>query len=212
MYLPAHFRETDRGKLFRFVQEYNFGALVSVHDGLPFATHIPFLLDESGESGMLTGHIARANPQWRDVEDGREALVIFQGPHGYITPSWYQEELSVPTWNYTAVHIYGVPRIITDPDALLGILERLVERQERGFERQWKFDSSAEWIRSQVTGIIGLEIPIARMEGKLKLNQNRSEEDRVGVIAALGESGHHGDNDLASFMRLEPGVCPIHPR
>lgn len=212
MYLPAHFRETDRGKLFRFVQEYNFGALVSVDDGVPFATHIPFLLDESDGSGTLIGHIARGNPQWQHFGDGREAMVIFQGPHGYITPSWYHEELSVPTWNYTAVHIYGVPRIITDPDLLPGILERLVERQERGFERPWRFDSSAEWIRSQVKGIIGLEIPIARMEGKLKLNQNRSEEDRAGVIAALGESGHHADNELANFMIAEPGVCPVHPR
>src|ERR1051325_4993135 len=121
MYIPNSFREDDPALLHELIRQYNFGILVTQHDSSsssgqgvsPFAAHLPFLVDaKRGPHGTLVAHMARANPQWRDFADGREALAIFQGPHAYISPSWYDEPVSVPTWNYAVVHAYGTPRII----------------------------------------------------------------------------------------------------
>jgi len=113
MYIPNSHRADDRAQLHGLMRQYNFATLVTQHEDAPFATHLPFLLDtERGAHGTLLAHLARANPQWRDFVAGREVLVIFQGPHAYISPSWYQVHPSVPTWNYAVVHAYGVPRII----------------------------------------------------------------------------------------------------
>ena len=151
MYIPAAFAETDLTKLHDFIEQNSFGLLVSQVDGLPFATHLPFLLERTaGPHGTLVGHMARANPQWREA-GGQTALAIFSGPHAYISPTWYEAEQVVPTWNYTAVHAYGRVQIIEDEDALLDIVQRSVRVYEQAMPRPWSFDGS-EYLREADAG------------------------------------------------------------
>src|SRR5262249_16798459 len=140
MYIPAAFDESDQAKLFDFIEQNSFGLLVSQVDHKPFATHLPFLLDPScGPQGALIGHLARANPQWREA-DGQLVLAVFSGPHAYVSPSWYEAENVVPTWNYVAVHVYGTFCVLHEPDSLATILRDFVARYEGALPRPWKFD------------------------------------------------------------------------
>jgi len=204
MYLPKSFQVEDLAELQGFLQAHNFAILVTQHQGAPFATHLPFLLDaQRGPHGTLLAHLARANPQWRDFENGAEALVIFQGPHAYISPSWYATHPSVPTWNYAVVHAYGVPRIIENHAALRPMLEALVDTHEAAFSQPWRMDLPHDYLDKMMRAIVGFEIEITRLEGKLKLSQNRSEHDQQRVAETLGQS----DNPLArGVAELMSGV------
>src|SRR5271170_5889712 len=140
MYIPAAFAESDLTKLHDFIEQHSFGLLVSQVDGLPFAAHLPFLLERTaGPHGTLVGHMARANPQWREA-NGQTALAIFSGPHDYISPTWYEAEQVVPTWNYTAVHAYGRVQIFEDAAAVREIVQATVQVYERTMPRPWSFD------------------------------------------------------------------------
>jgi transcriptional regulator len=196
MYIPTHFRADDRAALYDLIERHSFATLVTLLDGAPFATHLPMLLDR--ERGVLLGHVARANPHRRALDGGAEALLIFQGPHAYVSPSWYATAPAVPTWNYAAVHVYGVPRLLDDA-ALLDLLKRLVSKYESGRERPWTMDLPPDYQRKMVQAVVGFEVPMARVEGKFKLNQNRSAEDRAGVIEAL-RAGDAEERALAEFM------------
>ncbi len=202
MYTPAYFRVTDRAILHGLMDRFSFATLVTTHDGGPIATHLPFLVypDRSGH-GTLIGHMARANEQWHDFARSDEALVIFQGPHAYISPSWYEEQLTVPTWNYAVVHAYGVPRVIDDEARVLDALRALVDKDEAGFDEPWPMDLPDEYVRKMVRGIVAFEVPISRLEGKFKLSQNRSARDREGVVAALAASGNAIDHELAALTQ-----------
>jgi transcriptional regulator len=201
MYIPKAFREDDIGKLYNFIQAYSFATLVTQHEGMPFATHLPFLLDaERGPNGILLAHMARANPQWHDFASAQEVLVIFQGPHTYISPSWYEVELSVPTWNYAVVHIYGLPRLIEDQEELYNLLKTLIQTHEAHFENPWPFQLSEDYLQKMMRGIVGFEIEITRLEGKFKLSQNRTETERENVIAALQETSDIHSRDVAELM------------
>lgn len=179
MYIPERFREDDKATLHAFIRDHNFGALVTQGDQAPFATHLPFLLDaERGDYGMLQAHMARANPQWHSFSSEREALVIFQGPHSYISPSWYDVELSVPTWNYAAVHVYGIPRIIEDSQILYKQLKTLIEIHETQFERPWTFELPEEYLQHMMRGVVGFTLEITRLEGKFKMSQNRTPAEK----------------------------------
>jgi transcriptional regulator len=189
MYIPKAFREDDTPTLHTFMQAYSFATLVTQQNGVPFATHLPFLLDTVREPhGTLFAHMARANPQWQDFKSAQEVLVIFQGPHAYISPSWYEVELSVPTWNYAAVHAYGLPRLIEDREELYKLLKTLIQTHEAHFEKPWPFQLSDDYLQKMMRGIAGFEIEITRLEGKFKLSQNRTAAERANVIAALQES------------------------
>ena len=189
MYIPKHFREDDLNTLHKLMREYSFATLITQHDGVPFATHLPFMLDtRRGPNGTLLAHMARANPQWRDFVSKREVLVIFQGPYAYVSPSWYQVELSVPTWNYAVVHAYGIPRLIEDGEELYKLLKILIETHEAQFEKPWPFQLQEDYLHKMMRGIVGFEIEITRLEGKFKMSQNRTESEREIVIAALQES------------------------
>jgi transcriptional regulator len=194
MYLPEHFREDDEETLGALVDRYPFGALVSDRDGVPTANHVPFIYDR--KTRTLLAHVARANPQWRDLSGDSQALVIFQGPHAYISPTWYVDP-GVPTWNYAAVHVYGSVTTLHEPARVAAIVERLTARFERSQQRPWQptYDDSL------LQAIVGLEIKIARVEGKLKLSQNRSARDRAAVIARLQASGADNDAALAGLMK-----------
>jgi transcriptional regulator len=202
MYTPPAFREDDLQTIHALMRENSFAILVTQQDGVPLATHLPFMLDtERGPYGTLVAHMARANTQWRAFVDQQEALVIFQGPHAYITPSWYDPGLNVPTWNYAAVHAYGVPRLIEDEATLYAMLSRLTATHEAGFEQPWLFEMGADDFRGKMKGIVGFEIEITRLEGKMKLSQNRSQADQQRVAAALAESPNATVASVGQLMR-----------
>jgi transcriptional regulator len=204
MYLPNSFREDDPALLHDLMRRYNFAVLVTQHDNAPFATHLPFLLDaQRGPHGTLLAHMARANPQWRDFADDREALVIFQGPHAYISPSWYEAMPSVPTWNYAVVHAYGIPRVVEDRDQLRAILDRLVDTHEAARTPPWRMDLSEDYLDRMVRAIVGFEIEITRLEGKLKLSQNRGEGDRRRVAAELAASDDPLSVEVAEMIETK---------
>ena len=197
MYIPAEFEVRDPARLHQIIRENNFGMLVSMVDGVAFATHLPFMIaPESGPHGTLLVHMARANPHWRSFGD-EEVLVTFTGPHGYVSPSWYQPGNAVPTWDYIAVHAYGVPALVEDPAATLEHLRQLVDSQESCFEASWSLDAQDEaFVNATSRGVVAYEIPISRIEGKAKLSQNRSLADQSGVPA---------DRELAAAMSRATG-------
>jgi transcriptional regulator len=210
MYLPRHNHITDQALLHDLMERFNFATLVTAHDGCPVATHLPFILERaSGEHGTLIAHLARANPQWHDFAENREVLVIFQGDHAYISPSWYANHPSVPTWNYAVVHAYGVPRIVDDPLQVRAALEALVTRHEAPFERPWTMDGlSGDYVGAMARAIVAFTIPISRLEGKFKLSQNRSAADLQGVVDALDGAGDAGGRGVAAMMRALSGEAP----
>jgi transcriptional regulator len=200
MYVPKLFAVEDLAQLLDFMEQFNFAAIVTQRDGKLTASHIPFLLDRGVEPyGALTAHLAVKNPQLDDLRAGAEALVIFQGPHTYVSPSWYVKAENVPTWNYTVVHAYGVPKI-GDAAAKAKHLKRLVGKHEKGFEQPWNFDPDAAWIQRLLPQIEAFEIRIERLEGKFKLNQNRTREDREGVIETLSRSDDPLQRAVAELM------------
>ena len=196
MYIPSHFRESDERVLAEFIDAYAFGTLVTTERGLPFASHVPFLHDREGRT--LHAHVARGNPQWQHIASNPEVLVMFQGPHGYVSPTWYANP-GVPTWNYTAVHVYGRARALDDAAATGRHVEKLAVRFER--------DSAAPWVpvydRKMLAGIVGIEIAISAIQGKFKLSQNRSAEDRAGVVARLEARGGDEPTALAKLVAGE---------
>ena len=202
MYMPEHFREDDLPTLHTLMQDYSFATLVTQHEGVPFATHLPLILEaDEGPYGTLFGHMARANPQWRDFTAAQDVLVIFQGPHTYVSPSWYEVELSVPTWNYAAVHAYGTPRLITDYDACYALLTTLVRTHEGQFARPWPFQLPEDYVRKMMQGIVAFAIHITRLEGKFKLSQNRSLTDQQRVAAILQRSADPVSREFGTLMQ-----------
>ncbi len=204
MYLPKQFEITDRALLHDLMRQFSFASLVTAHEGRPFATHLPFILDSArGEQGTLVAHMARANEQWRMFTEEAEALVIFQGRHGYISPAWYEEHPSVPTWNYMIVHAYGTPRLVDDEDRVRAHLRSLVDRHEQGRDVPWIMDLPEEYVARMVRGIVAFELPISRLEGKFKLSQNRSMRDRERVVAALAENVDPLAQDVQDMLKAD---------
>jgi len=208
MYIPRHFAfpEGAEGRLHELIEAHNFGLLVAGGEDLaPEAAHLPFVLERArGPLGTLIAHVARANPIWRRFAPGREVLVVFQGPHAYVSPDWYAAGGLVPTWNYVAVHGYGVPRLLEGETAATTALAALSDAMEAGLAPKppWSLGQLSESARrGLVRGIVAFEIELARLEGKQKLNQNRSAEDRAGVIAALEAQGDAEALAMAQAMR-----------
>ena len=200
MYVPAAFAETDTAKLHEFMRRHGFAVLTSQGVGGLFASHLPLLFDaEVGPHGHLMGHMARANPQWRDVRG--EVMAVFSGPHAYVSPSWYEEEGTVPTWNYVAVHAHGAFHPVEDRDGLLDILRRSVMAYESPRPEPWAFDESAPHVETMLKAIVGFRIEISRLEGKWKLNQNHSEERRRRVIRALEARPDDDSQEIAAIMK-----------
>ena len=191
MYVPPHFSESDLGHLHEVIRHNAFGVVTSLVDGHLMATHLPFLIDpDRGPNGTLLAHMARANPHSKGFDGVTEALVVFSGPHGYISPNWYEKGPAVPTWNYVAVHAYGVPVLRDDPAETRAHLGQLAAIYEAGRDRPWRIeDQPADFIDRLVPRVIAFEIPITRIEGKFKLVQNRSAEDRRRVANALRAEG-----------------------
>jgi transcriptional regulator len=206
MYLPKHFEQPDVATLQQFVRAHPFGALVTLTSGGLDANHLPLLLDvEPAPYGTLRGHVARANPIWRECSGG-DALVIFQGSDSFISPSWYPTKHEtgtvVPTWNYVVVHARGRLSVIEDRKWLLAHVEALTNRHEGEREAPWAVsDAPGDYIEKMVGAIVGIEMPISRLAGKWKLSQNRSERDRAGVVDGLTREGTESAAAIAALVR-----------
>src|SRR5689334_21273123 len=206
-YPGPSFREQSIEVLHAAIRGIAFGTLIT-HAGGDFAvSHLPFELDAQPEpDGTLLGHIARYNPQWRDVDDaGIPALAIVQGPHAYVSPSWYpgkrEDPRQVPTWDYVVVHAHGTLHTMDDPDRLYAHLERLVKRNEGARAEPWKItDAPADYLREQMRYIVGLELRIERLEGRYKLSQNRDAADQEGARAGLA-SGNERERAVAEAIQ-----------
>lgn len=182
------------------------GSLVTVGPGGLSATHVPFeLTAEAGPHGMLVGHVARENPVWREASPDLQALVVFQGANAYISPSWYPSKKKggkvVPTWNYVAVHAHGHIRVVDDAERIRAHIESLTNREESGFAQPWSIDDApVEFTEKLLGAVVGIEIDITRLEGKWKVSQNRSGEDRAGVAEGLRKQGTHGAQHMALYV------------
>lgn len=205
MYTPPAFRVDDPALLREIIRSARLATLVTATAEGLMATPLPLYLDESeGARGVLYGHLARANPQWKTAPLG-EALVLFSGADAYITPSWYVAKAEhgkvVPTWNYEAVHAYGPAEFFDDPVRLREAVTRLTNIHEAPRAEPWTVaDAPEPFIASQLKGIVGLRLPITRLEGKRKMSQNRSEADRAGVARGLAESGRPSDPTVAAMI------------
>lgn len=204
MYSPEAFLETDRDRLLDLVERHSFGCLMAPDDqgGIEIA-HLPFVLDrEAGPSGRLRAHVARANRIWRLATDGRPIVAVFSGPHGYVSPRWYEQpSKQVPTWNYAVVHAHGRAAGPMSRDDLTRLLDDLAGIHERGAAEPWSTSElDRELHENLLRGIVGLTIEIDRLEGKLKLSQNRSPADQARVARALGERGSPDDLDMVRLM------------
>lgn len=202
MYTPRSFRVEDLPTLHELIRRYSFGTLIS-HDGSrTVATHLPFMIDASrGPNGTLIAHMARANPQWKSWAEDTEVLAIFQGPHAYVTPDWYEDKETVPTWNYATVHAYGRPDVVHDPEALRPMVDALVDLHESAAQSDWDPALMEGVMHSELQAIVGFEIPIASIEGKFKYNQNRSRADQEGVATALERSSDALEAEAGAIMR-----------
>ena len=206
MYTPPAFRDDDRASIHAVIEAAGLATLVTMTGEGLVATPLPlFLVPQEGAYGTLYGHVARANPQWRLAPSG-DAMALFTGKDAYVSPSWYASKAEhgkvVPTWNYIAVHAYGPIEFFEDANRLLDVVTRLTNLHEGGRAPAWTVDDAPEaFIRAQLRGIVGLRIPITRLEGKRKMSQNRSAADRAGVAAGLAASDRASDRDVAEEMR-----------
>jgi transcriptional regulator len=205
MYIPASFAQTDSKPLFELIESHSFGVLVSAVEGGMSATHLPLLLRrEPAPHGRLVGHMARANPQWRAI-DGREVLCIFSGPHAYVSPTWYESENVVPTWNYVAVHVYGTCRVIDDALATARIVSDYVSTYEKSMPSPWQLETGTPFFEKLLKAIVGFEIEISRIEGKWKLSQNQPMEIRQRAAAQLAMREDAESQEVARMMRAAMG-------
>jgi transcriptional regulator len=207
MYLPPAFREDDLPTIHAEMRKIQLATLVTITGNGLIATHLPLMLDPSaGEYGTLYGHVARGNSQWRDTRPEMEALAIFTASDAYVTPTWYPSKQEtgkvVPTWMYAAIHAYGTARFIDDAEWLRDFVTRLTDKHEAGSPAPWKVaDAPPAYVDAQLARIVGVELPISRLEGKWKFDQRSSESDRLGVIAGLEASGTPGNSEAAEVMR-----------
>jgi transcriptional regulator len=206
VYIPAAFQESDLATLHRFIEQHSFAVLSSTGtDGTPFASHLPLLLDRHGAPpGVLVGHMARANPQWRHA-DGRPVLAVFSGPHAYVSPAWYEATEVVPTWNYVAVHATGVFRAVHDRDALGEIVRATVAVYEGARPQPWQLEEASPFLDRMLAGIVGFRIEVEKIEGKWKLGQNHPPERRRKVVSALRAQRGEDAQAVADLMEQTLG-------
>jgi transcriptional regulator len=205
MFLPDHFRVEDIGEMHAMMRARPFAALVSSTATGLYGTHLPTVLKNEGEYGTIECHLSRANPHWKDLARGEEAMMIFQGPDGYITPNWYATKAetgkAVPTWNYAIVHAYGRPAVKDETEWLKRHVTELSRQQERGEPRPWEVSDAPErYIDVMLRGIVGFRFEITRLEGKWKMSQNREAQDRLGVIDGLKARASGDDLEIAETV------------
>jgi transcriptional regulator len=217
MHRPDHFRVEDVAQMHALMRAQPFAALISASPEGLYASHLPTVLKDEGPYGTIECHLARANPHWKDLAAGNEALMIFQGPQGYITPNWYPSKAAhgkaVPTWNYAVVHAYGRPVVMQEKDWLLRHVGELTTQQERSEAQPWTLSDAPEsYVDVMLRGIVGFRFAITRIEGKWKMSQNRATEDRHGVVNGLTARAAGDDLAIAAAVtRAMGGRGPTRP-
>ncbi len=212
MYRPDHFVVDEIPQVHALMRARPLAALVSTGPLGLYGTHLPTVLKDEGPFGTIECHLARANPHWKDLAAGGEALMIFQGPESYVTPNWYPSKAlhgkTVPTWNYAVVHAYGRPAVMEDPDWKRRHVSELTAQQERGEAQPWAVtDAPESYVQAMLRGIVGFRFAIERLEGKWKMSQNREMPDRAGVVQGLRRRGEGEDAEVAKLVsrHLVPG-------
>ncbi|AAS42185.1 MULTISPECIES: protease synthase/sporulation negative transcriptional regulator PaiB [Bacillus] len=199
MYIPKYFKVTNVDEIWEFVQKNSFGTIVTTKKEKPIATHLPFGLTKQGDDYFITGHMAYGNPQWRTFETCEDVLVMFQGPHSYISSSWYENE-EVPTWNYQAVHIYGKASIL-DKEELIDELTTMLKKYEEHRENPVLWDKlSPTLLENELKGIIGFKIKVEDIQAAYKLSQNRNETDYINIIEKLYDEENPDAKQMAELM------------
>lgn len=198
MYVPKINEMTDIHEITDFMKRFSFATVVSVQDGIPLATHLPFIVRTEGAEVKLYAHFARANWQWKDIE-ANKVLVIFSEPHAYISPVNYDQFLSVPTWNYIAVHVYGKAEIIEEQKAVMQLLESTIDYYESTYRGQWDL-LPRDFKEKMIRGIVAFEIKVSDIEAKKKLSQNKTKQERERIIATLLKKADGNERLIADYM------------
>lgn len=202
MYIPPKFLLTDKDEIVAFMQKYSFATIVSTLESKPSATHLPIITTLVDDKIVLKAHFAKANEQWKEIANNDNILVIFNEPHAYISPSHYEKELNVPTWNYFSVHAYGKGKIIFDHEETIKILEQTIDAYEPSYKLQWD-GLPEDYKQKMVSGIVAFEVEIFDLQAKKKLSQNRTPLEQKNIANALSKSEHSVERDLATFMKKE---------
>jgi len=199
MYISKLYREEDREKILEFLKQNEFATLVAYDGEKPTASHLLMEVMEDSEQLFVNGHMSKANPLWKTFEKNPEVLIIFQGPHTYIPPTWYNH-VNVPTWNYQAVHVYGSPRIVTDHEEMHTLLKKLIERHES--VSSYRLETlPQDFVEKEMRGIVAFQIEVTRIEANYKLSQNRDDEDYHNIVARLEERGDEMSHRVAETMK-----------
>ncbi|TDF93763.1 FMN-binding negative transcriptional regulator [Paenibacillus piri] len=202
MYIPTHFKITDISTAYKIIRENSFATLFSQHDGTPYATHLPLILDTNHM--YLYGHFARPNPQWNDIRN-QTVLAVFHGPHCYISPSWYETNKAVPTWNYVTVHVYGEVELIDDENELMVSLNDMVSKYETPNSSYRLQDVDPDFLSGMNKGVQGFKMKINRIEGKAKLSQNHSIQRQELIIQQLEKIKNTDEQKISTLMKQNLG-------
>lgn len=200
MYIPSHYKQNNLDEIRQFMERFSFGTIITASNGLPVATHLPFVIESSGDNLKLLSHFARANKQWEDV-NRNQVLVIFSEPHAYVSPAHYEQVQNVPTWNYLAVHAYGEAQIIDDTESIYHLLEQTINTYEPGYLAQWK-SLPESFHEKMIKGIVAFEITVTELQAKEKLSQNKKETEQKRIADALLESKHTPEKMVGEYMNL----------
>ncbi|MES2765069.1 MAG: FMN-binding negative transcriptional regulator [Bacteroidota bacterium] len=201
MYIPNLYREDDRKFLKSFMRQFSFATLITSENETPIATHLPFVIEERDEKIILTTHMAELNPQWKSFKN--RTLVIFQEPHGYVSPTLYEKKVNVPTWNYIAVHAYGIPKILEGNALKIEVLQKMFQSYEAAFKTQWE-ELPEKYKSALLQEIVAFEIEVTEIQGKQKLSQNKTFKERENIINNFEKSGDGAAKSLAGFMKNYP--------
>jgi transcriptional regulator len=202
VYIPEHFRVRDHADAIAFMRANPFMILVSTTDEGPFASHVPVFIEERSEQLIIRGHVAKANPHWRYLEQNPQCLTIFHGAHAYISPSLYETRETVPTWNYGAVHAYGNARTFAEPGQLLPMLHQLIGTFEAAYAQQWS-ELNEAYRERMLSHIVGFEITVTKLEAKFKLGQNRTKVEQSNMISSLGKAEDTAISGVADLMQAQ---------
>src|SRR3954463_11438724 len=200
MYIPNLNIMTDKTEIVDFMQRFSFATIISAKDNYPVGTHLPFIVTLRGDNIILTSHFAKANEQWKDIENNK-VLVIFNEPHAYISPKNYDKELNVPTWNYIAVHAYGQATLVTEQNKVLDILENTIEYYDHSYKQQWD-DLPEGYKLGMIKGIVAFEMVVTDIQGKKKLSQNKTVNEQHKIINTLSGSMDSNERIIADYMKM----------
>ncbi len=201
MYVPKLNAMTDEEEILNFMQAYSFATIITVKNNFQTATHLPFSIHKRDNKVILTSHFAKANPQWQEITENK-VLVIFNEPHAYISPKHYDKELNVPTWNYLAVHAYGQGKIISEKAKAMEVLENMITTYEADYLKQWN-NLPDDFKFKMLQGIVAFEIEVSELQAKKKLSQNKTENEKQRIIAALEKSNHSTEREIGHYMKQE---------